>query len=538
MQNVVQQQKLALGVPLTDIKICKKRFPFIRAVDWLSFLVNDMCAWHRLAGLEARNPGRTEEIWSAFWRRAKMLEPGNDVFAVLDEKELSHTAACFLHLDEGRTLKRAGIMILSFHSVLGFGFKAQGQGRTGMKRTADGEPCFKVNYTGATLTNRFLLAVIPKLYYEQKPKLFRKMMGHIARDFEAILRQGVRDAEGTIHRIALMGVKGDWPALGKAGSLTRTFHNGPKRGSTKGTVRGICHLCEAGNPSVPYEQIGCRNPAWKSTLFASKPWIRTPELLLVLPHDRDRAPAYFHIDPWHTIHLGVARSFLASSLVLALQLFDEGSVEKGFASLTCHYRRWCKAKKVSPFLTKISRDTINWKTFRDEPEGNWNKGNLSSLLCRWFEALCQEKASEIQGDSMLEKAGEAAAHLNAFMRMLYSSDVFIERARGMRIVHHGMCFQRLYRQLAQQAFACKRSLYPLKAKVHALDHIVHAMASQCSSHGACWNCMIVGNQQEEDFIGRPSRISRRVSIRTVVTRTLQRYLIAARTAWVKCGMMR
>ena len=544
VHQVVAEQKLALRVPLTDITLCGRKFPFIRSVSWLNFLVNDMSQWHRLAGLEKRNPGRTAEIWRAFWQRAKTLEPRIDLFGMLDEEQLAHTAACYLHLDEGRTLKRAGIMIISFHSVLGFGFKSQCQdsGRSKKRKRDDGgadEPVsFNVNYTGATLTNRFLLAVVPKLYYDEKPRLFSKLLKRIAKEFALILRHGVRDSDGDIHRVALLGVKGDWPALGKAASLLRTFNHGPKRGSSRAENKGICHLCEAGCQSVPFEQIGCREPAWKATLFASLPWADTPEMLRFLPHDRARAPAYFHIDPWHTIHLGVAKSFMASSIVLALQLFHDGSVEKNLASLTHHYKAWCKSRKLSPFLTKISRDTINWKTFRDEPEGCWNKGNLTSLLCRWFEELCQEKAGEIEAGSMLEKAGQAVVHLNAFVRMLYRSEVFVERARGLRIADRGMQFQRLYRQLASQAFAGNRCLYPLKPKIHGLDHIIHGMISQVENHGFCWNPMIVGNQQEEDFIGRPSRLSRRVSARLPATRTLQRYLIAARAAWVKAGMMR
>ena len=178
------------------------------------------------------------------------------------------------------------------------------------------------------------------------------------------------------------------------------------------------------------------------------------------------------------------------------------------------------------------------ETTRDEPEGAWHKGNLTSVLCRWFEALCQERAADIEPGTMLQQPGQAALHLNAFIRMLYSSEVFIEGSRELAIARHGMCYQRLYRQLAGQAFLNGKVMFPLKPKIHGLDHIVHALASQGADTGFAWNPMIVGKQQEEDFIGRPSRISRRVSARLPATRTLQRYLIAAREAWVEAGMMR
>ena len=536
---VVKEQKSALRVPLTKICVCGKRFPFIRSVDWLNFIVNDMSQWHRLAGLEARNPGKTAEIWSNFWRQAKRLEPGHDLFSMLNDEQLADTAACFLHLDEGRTLKKAGIMVISFHSTLGFGFKNQQPSRSGKKRKPDEEPTpLRANYTGSTLTNRFLLAVVPKVFYDEEPELFNELLRLIAIDFQSIIKDGIRDSDGKTHRLALLGVKGDWPALNKAGGLCRSFNRGPKRSTSSAADKGICHMCEAGVASAPYEQIGCRNPRWKGTLFSSDPWHQLPLLLQYLPHDRARAPAYFHIDIWHTVHQGVAKSFLASGIVLSLQLFPATSVEKQLALATAHYLAWCKSMKMAPFLTKITRDTLTWKTAGDEPEGAWNKGNLTSLLCRWLQALHEENAANIEAGSMLEQAGQAASHLNAFIRMLYRSDVFIKRNRALAIAQHGMHFQRLYRELARQAYLNGRCMFPLKPKVHGLDHIIHALIDQCSVTGISWNPMIVGNQQEEDFIGRPSRLSRRVSPRLPATRTLQRYLIAARTAWVKAGMMR
>ena len=71
-----------------------------------------------------------------------------------------------------------------------------------------------------------------------------------------------------------------------------------------------------------------------------------------------------------------------------------------------------------------------------------------------------------------------------------------------------------------------------------MDHLVMTLAQQGRIKGFALNPMILGNQMEEDFIGRPSRISRRVSPRLPATRSLQRYLIAARTAWVQAGMIR
>jgi hypothetical protein len=202
-----------------------------------------------------------------------------------------------------------------------------------------------------------------------------------------------------------------------------------------------------------------------------------------------------------------------------------------------HYLDWCKQKHVSPYITKITRDTLGWKNATKEPQGGWHKGDLTSLLCRWFQDMCEEKRDDIDPGSMLASAQQATLHLNSFLRMLYSSDVFIEKDRGLRIASLGRGFLRLYKKLAIQAFRERRPLFPLLPKAHSLDHIVYSLTSQCVSKGFGVNPMVHANQQDEDFIGKASRLSRKVSPRRPAERTVERYLIAARDAWRAAGMI-
>ena len=337
-------------------------------------------------------------MWSTFWNKYRTLHPDHQVFSKLNDDALSRTAACYFHLDEGRTLKKAGIMVLSFHSCLGFGFRSEAKNRK--KRRHDGEPVsLLVNYTGATLTNRFLLAVIPKRYYDKTPALLLDVFDLVARDFKTLCETGVPDKHGRVHRICVLGVKAGWPAQVRCGGLNRSFSHGPKRGAAKNTsCAGVCHLCLAGMDGIAFEQVGCLQPVWKYTVAATLPRVRPPELLRHLPHNPHFPASFFAVDIWHSIHLGVGKSFISSSLVLALDLFPGGvggGVDAKFVELTGHYLSWCKQKHTSPFLTKVTRDTITWKKQSAEPAGAWNKGQLTTLLCSWFEVFCRENSSRI-----------------------------------------------------------------------------------------------------------------------------------------------
>ena len=531
VQRVVKSQRLALPVPITDVCVGGKMLPFIRSVDWLGFLVTEVNQWHRLAGLERPNEKQCEHVWSNFWRQFKALEPDHQIFTRLTEDELSHTAACYFHLDEGRTLKRAGIMIMSFHSALGFGFKKQA------KRSRDGGPLrFRVNYTGSTLTNRFLLAAIPKKYYEKNQQLLDDVLEMVAKDFKSCIDSGAT-CNGRVHRICILGVKADWPAHVRCGKLLRSYNHGPKNKSAKQTNSGVCHLKEAGMPGILFEEIGCSQPVWKCSVGASLPWATTPQLLRHLPHNAAFPASYFKIDIWHTVHMGIGKSFISSAMTLALELFRARGVVEQLEQMTASYHHWCRQNKVSPYITKITKDTLKWKKKADEPAGAWNKGSLTTQLCSWFEAFCWQNADRIEDGTLLHLSGQAVTFLNRFIHLLYRSEVFVDKERGMFIARQGTHFMYLYRVLAEKSFESQRQLFPLLPKVHTLDHIVHSMVDECKIKAIMLNPMIMGNQQEEDFIGRPSRISRRVSPRLSALRTLQRFLITARAAWAAAGMI-
>lgn len=64
-------------------------------------------------------------------------------------------------------------------------------------------------------------------------------------------------------------------------------------------------------------------------------------------------------------------------------------------------------------------------------------------------------------------------------------------------------------------------------KVHMLAHAAYSLRSQAQMPGVQWVCnpLSESNQIQEDFIGRPSRLSRRVGVRQVHTSTMYRVLI-------------
>ena len=61
--------------------------------------------------------------------------------------------------------------------------------------------------------------------------------------------------------------------------------------------------------------------------------------------------------------------------------------------------------------------------------------------------------------------------------------------------------------------------------------------STASSAGLCCSPMMFGCQMDEDVVGKASRLSRRVNIRKVSQRALDRYLVAAFAAYSKAKLL-
>lgn len=125
---------------------------------------------------------------------------------------------------------------------------------------------------------------------------------------------------------------------------------------------------------------------------------------------------------------------------------------------------------------------------------------------------------------------EAVFSINQCLGGLYREGVFIKAEKAKQLSNQGLTFLKLYGDLAQMAFDRKLKRFPLVPKVHYLHHQFLDLLHQSQRCQWCMNILIFGVQLQEDFIGKPSRISRRVSAQTTSLRVIQRTFLAVRNA--------
>ena len=527
--RVIERQALTLTVSISEIEINGHAgsIPWIAPKDWFSWLVNSGM-WPRLAG--ANDPLGARANWTAFWQKFRLIAPNHDFFTM--DLDFARTAAFFIHGDEGTTLKHSAVMVTSLQSCLGLGFNEKEY----FPHMPANNGRLKVNYSGCSLTHRFVTSVLPKTCYEQAPHVFDGMMEKVASSLSDLLLNGVRDAaSGETFFLAILGVKGDQPYLVKVGKFYRSFNTQAKRGDERNAPKGICPRCLAGIDGYPAEELATSRPRWWATKGTKLPWLTTPPLIRVLPHDPSDPSTFFWQDIWHVVHLGFGRSWIASTLHVLLATVPGRNMDERWSFFTLDYRSFCRQYRLQPHVGSITPYLMSYGDHTGTM-GQWHKAALTATLMRWL----QDLLGRVRGnDEVLSRCYSATKMMNELLSCLFRSDVFLDQNGIMFVTSRMLGFLRDYAFMSRYQFNRQRPWnYPLYPKLHVFHEMALELKEQGATVGIALNPLVAACQQDEDIIGKVARVSRRVNIRRVTQRTLQRYLVQAKEAFEKANLLR
>ena len=529
---LVDKMGLSLPLPLTATRLNKmskkKKSGLVHRLEmreWAKYMMH-VNSWHVLCGLLRPDFQRQEAIWTAFWEKYRAIDPRHEVFELASQGKLmlQRTCAVVLHGDEGRGRRRQAFMVLSWHSMLGRGTLAS-SASSSFRRVRKQYTKMKLNFRGHTYATRFVTGVLPRSLYEADEKTLESLLESVYEDARVMATEGVDDHEGRRHWLMLLGTCGDWPFLLKCGRLDRSYANVAR--SVDQVSSGVCHLCDAGVQHMPWEEINTRRPSWISSLHATSPFKSTPPAACV-PHTPGQLANHFKYDVFHCWHLGVGRNYLGSVLAMLSGLESGGNVDKRFENLTEKYKDWCKTTSHTPHVIRLTKDLIQWTTTTDYPTGGWFKAGLTTVLMEFAKSFCGTVE-----DPLLE----TALAINDFFRLLYACDVWLPPRDAELAGQLLSRFLRRYSQCATAAYQDREILFVLQPKLHALQHAAVDLLTGAKTGHDTLNPLSVSCQMSEDLVGRPSRLSRRVSARTTVKRVLQRYLQSCYTEWVKAGIL-
>jgi len=543
VHKLTSKFKLTLPIPMSSFKAGWETFQYLKMSSWAYFLLSRNL-WHHLAGLESPDMPKCQQSWSLFWERFRQVRPGHEIYR-RPGFDFSRCCALLLHGDEGRSLRKAAVLILAAHSILGYGTRTSSTSRKA--------ELHKLNYKKTTWITRFLLGVLPKAFYsmdgddgggsereneEFQSDIYENLLNAIATDLRNLFDHGiVSPLDGQRYFFCTLNVMGDWPFIQRSGHLARSFFNAAKHAKpTKTDPKGICHRCLADRPGVLWEDFQSQVPPWLASMNTESPFTSEPSLLL-LPHVQEDPAELFAWDLFHTWHLGCAKVFLGTAvIVLATSALFVGGVEKRLEAVTERFLTWCDEKCLKPHLRKLSKETMSWTTTTTYPSGVWSKGHTARVLNKWFISECEANTRAVRADVLLTTVYKCAVSIETFLRGLYSYELWIPSAAAIEISSHGLSFLRLYGHGAKQSYDMTRRLFLMQPNLHRLHHIAWHLGEDARKMDFVPNPLAWSTQPEEDYIGRPSRVSRRVSPRLPIQRTIQRSLIAAHAAYRDAGL--
>lgn len=128
---------------------------------------------------------------------------------------------------------------------------------------------------------------------------------------------------------------------------------------------------------------------------------------------------------------------------------------------------------------------------------------------------------------------DATVALNKAMSFLYSAGFWIQDWKAKRVANCFFHFLGSYQRLAYLTFVAGKARYQLIPKLHYMHHFAVDLDRQASHSRWAQNPLATSVQCQEDYVGRPSRASRRVNIRRLHRNVISRILILQCQALVK-----
>lgn len=471
-------------------------------------------------------------------------------FCVDETTCTGHLGQCvptFLHLDEGTSLRKSAIMIYSFEAVFGqqtaqvfeeLLASSHDKSPNGVMKLMTKAQCH--NARGSTYQSRFLFTAIPKRWYKGKlERVYHTMLDVMSRECAGLFTDGVQ-VHGRVFYMVCLGLKADQPAQVKAAKLTRSFMN-------LGEDIPCCYECLAGRRQYPFEEIS-RRPAWLQTLHAEVPWKHNDQSpLLQIPHLPFQSATFFRRDPFHIWKQTLGGHWIASAVVLLMDLKyynlagQGNSVQTLFERASFDFDFWVRfewRQRVRPNMKKFTKELFHFARSTSYPYGRF-KGQDMMLLCRWIHHILlngvifegqllrsgkplREEATEEWHQRAFELLRFGCDHALTFFHIMHKQGIWLEPTVANRMAEAAYQFCKCYGEVAllcHQKALCRFHLVP------SLHYFLHFYFDLHGKSFPAVSPALSNNEANEDFVGRVSRLSRCVHAATTTLRVIQRYLI-------------
>lgn len=537
---------LAMNIPVQKLQLDPSfNYPAFHPRDILQTIA-EAGHLHKVLGVPV---AFSDDVFPKFWQRFRSQFPDHDLFHQegIDFRTL---VPCFLHGDGGRTYRKDSILVCSMLPALGQGtryapvdLQPLPEQRRGTKRPTPGSHGIEfeegVNLVGRSFANRFLYIAIKTEFYKDKPRRFRNIIRMWGQYMRELFDTGF-NFKGVTWRFAVLGLAGDQPFLREAGNHTRSFGNVQKAATSKQFLPGICWLCAAGRTrGPPFDDCDILAAEWTRTVGSHNllPWTRPGPLIEHLPQNPDDLAAFYLPDIFHIWHMGVGKDVAASILLHFLRdVCGASSIDAGFAALNSELAQY-KAEHRSEKChcgKRLSKELLGYGGTATYPMGHWSKGADTTFFMKFAQNLMEKQLQqrpELANDSLVKTMVRACKAIGFVLHTMFHAGFWFTPQEAEGVISAGHEFGLCYVKLAEICLQRGLCLFKLKPKLHMLCHFFHTSMLQFRrNQDAVVNFLAYSTFQCEDFVGRVSRLSRRVSPKVHGDKIYNRYLVALKRA--------
>lgn len=492
--------------------------------------------------------GEPSTNFETFWRVFQFHHPSHEVYQKHGHR-LGQVVPLLIHGDEGRAVKRTNYLVLSMETPFGSltdptlkcTCTADLAGRPDLPSFGDASSATSLpaavlqaarsqvtNYKGHSYLSRWLLFGMGGWLYKKFPHIVDELFEELRKGMDLLFHEGVTLATGDVVFGALVAVKGDMDFHKKSFSLQRSYANVGSRSELH-----ICHLCEAGAPNINFEDYS-EEPEWQNSMYSARPWPEDARpVLSLIPFDETCPEKMLANDFFHIHKLGVCRDVIGGIVVVLARLnfFDhDGSTVNINDRLTrahTFFTLWCKTESRSPGLRSFSMAFFNMKSLQSAPWVSC-KGSDAKILLEWlgFTLRLNIQSPLVPGHGNLLRIMLQVVENCLDVYMVHRHGLWLEVDCARQLYFGLMRVLRGYSLLGKHAIRLKIRAFIQKPKEHGLHHIAWGLKKGMQTGAPLIpNPQMFATEINEDFMGRISRLSRRVGFKLCDLRVCERYFL-------------
>ena len=118
-----------------------------------------------------------------------------------------------------------------------------------------------------------------------------------------------------------------------------------------------------------------------------------------------------------------------------------------------------------------------------------------------------------------------------FMKTIYHTALWLSNGERDVLLESGHSCIKHFQACASYAFDLKLTRWKFQPKIHMFGEILHTLERERRAGHRSISPLAYCTQMDEDFIGHIATMSRKVAVKTVHSRTLQKYQIALASRW-------